>query len=437
MHPAASARCVSAQGLDWNELLRVNALGKRIQFVGLSNPSDSKDVAGAVRKALDGGEADEVSGVHYSGGTKTMSTYAVVQAMHAPEAGHDRPEVSHLDARRYELVFDDRAAPLEYSPSRVPVYGAPVVTLLDLVRAHGLERLPGWYKPEALSSVQEVGQSFLASYLSCARAKASPEWRRYLSDNASLQGDIEECLCTGRGVAENHSITRRNIPVTNIHLKNLNNGRVTTQADKSASEELAKVQSKLNKVLREQWGEQGSSPFDEQGRVLVFRAAQLLGFHREGRPEAVLPCDFVKWLHGAWLETVVADVLSKRARNLGLDEIVVSYESRPDQGKADRFELDVVMTHGYQLLAVSCTTKRKKSDCKLKLFEAVHRARQLGGDEASVALVCGYHDARELRAEMYHAFDHGPRIEVFGLGDLNDLGRCLPDWVQRATKPIR
>lgn len=51
------------------------------------------------------------------------------------------------------------------------------------------------------------------------------------------------------------------------------------------------------------------------------------------------------------------------------------------------FELDVVAVLGYQIVLVSCSVVTDSPMVKLKAMEALHRARQLGGDEARAVML--------------------------------------------------
>jgi hypothetical protein len=69
-----------------------------------------------------------------------------------------------------------------------------------------------------------------------------------------------------------------------------------------------------------------------------------------------------------------------------------SIEPRRDDVEEDyqkNFELDVVGVLGYQLVVISCTTQDKEGIIKLKAMEALHRAQQIGGEEARALVVCG------------------------------------------------
>src|SRR6266851_1742607 len=105
------------------------------------------------------------------------------------------------------------------------------------------------------------------------------------------------------------------------------------------------------------------------------------------------------------------------------------------------FQFDVVAIRGYQLFAFSCTTESAEESggrglLKQKLFEAYVRARQMGGDEACIALVCcaKQETADELEAEMRRDFSQEGRIRVFGREHLEKLTENIANWVREQSK---
>ncbi|MFM6154425.1 MAG: DUF1887 domain-containing protein, partial [Sphaerospermopsis kisseleviana] len=64
-----------------------------------------------------------------------------------------------------------------------------------------------------------------------------------------------------------------------------------------------------------------------------------------------------------------------------------------------------------------------------KLFEAHLRARQLGGDEARVALVCFSDRPEWIKDDMRFAIDDR-KIEVFGIDDIENLADGIADWIE-------
>lgn len=116
---------------------------------------------------------------------------------------------------------------------------------------------------------------------------------------------------------------------------------------------------------------------------------------------------------------------------------LLSSEGNTDRGmsiqpiKGRQFEFDIAAMRGHQLFAISCTTDSSKPLRKAKLIEAFVRARQLGGDEARVALVCAYGDPAALEAEIAEDWFTVGRVRVFGRPDLTQLAEKLTRWFNR------
>lgn len=110
------------------------------------------------------------------------------------------------------------------------------------------------------------------------------------------------------------------------------------------------------------------------------------------------------------------------------------------------FELDVIALVGYQLFLLSCIATEgmeratddpsagDRGEAKKHLFEAYMRARQVGGDEARVALVSCVANPGTLKAEVVHEWDAKGRIEVFGRAHLKDLSQHLAAWFRTANQ---
>lgn len=136
-----------------------------------------------------------------------------------------------------------------------------------------------------------------------------------------------------------------------------------------------------------------------------------------------------KWFGEAGLESyvlwsvrqVAADAqLGETAKNVKLNEI--------------DFEFDVVAMRGYQLFAISCANSKEKGTIKLKLMEAYVRARQMGGDEARVAVVCRApandppSSPRTIEQEMMEQLGADGKIRVFGAEHLAQPQTHLLNW---------
>lgn len=164
--------------------------------------------------------------------------------------------------------------------------------------------------------------------------------------------------------------------------------------------------------------------------------------------------EFCKWLSGTWLESALLSALQNCPQELHLKEWYMDLKLKAGDTK---FQFDVVAIRGYQLFAFSCTTESAGHEndkerrgifnsrlesgpgrglLKQKLFEAYVRARQMGGDEACVALVCcmEQEEADKLQEEVRRDISPEGRIRVFGRECLADLTGNITDWIRQQSK---
>lgn len=157
--------------------------------------------------------------------------------------------------------------------------------------------------------------------------------------------------------------------------------------------------------------------------------------------------EFHTWLNGTWLESYVLNKIQDVSDDIGVckENIQMSFNIVEDKDKMNtnnkaadaKFEFDVAFIKGYQLFAVSCAAKSKKADCKEKLFEASLRAKELGGDEARVALVCCYNDPQELEDELARFGTRDPKVKVFGRKHLTNIGDEILAWVDEVEQETK
>lgn len=136
-----------------------------------------------------------------------------------------------------------------------------------------------------------------------------------------------------------------------------------------------------------------------------------------------------KWLDGLWLESYTLWALKQIATDCQIHQYGMNFEPRER-----KFEFDVAAMHGYQLFAISCTTGSNKGLLKSKLFEAYVRARQMGGDEARVGLVCCApkdnpdNNPELIQREIEETWDVQGKLQVFGAEHLPNLSEYLREW---------
>lgn len=144
--------------------------------------------------------------------------------------------------------------------------------------------------------------------------------------------------------------------------------------------------------------------------------------------------DFCKYLDGLWLEHYVLQQVKNIADRYSIEDYGLNFEV-PLAGNENGFQFDVAFTRGYQLFAISISTTSDRKLCKGKLFEAYLRARQMGGDEARVALICCTNEPDGLKAELAVLDDK--KIAVFGREDLMDLSSKIEAWIKQNDKDAR
>ena len=140
------------------------------------------------------------------------------------------------------------------------------------------------------------------------------------------------------------------------------------------------------------------------------------------------------WMDGIWLEHYTLWALKQIASDCEIHQSGLNI--KPIEGEMRRgFEFDVAAMRGYQLFALSCTTDLQKPRQKSKLFEAYIRARQMGGDEARVALVCCAPKDKDegspavIQNEIEETWDAKGKVHVFGAEHLQNLSEYLKDWI--------
>lgn len=109
------------------------------------------------------------------------------------------------------------------------------------------------------------------------------------------------------------------------------------------------------------------------------------------------------YLDGKWFEQYIFNLVTKENKS---KEIRLGVEfKKPEWTERNKFEIDVVMLYGYQLIGFSCTTtskEDKKAILKQKGFEIILRTKQIGGDEAKAVLVSRANPdiVKELQEEL-------------------------------------
>jgi len=149
-----------------------------------------------------------------------------------------------------------------------------------------------------------------------------------------------------------------------------------------------------------------------------------------------------KFFCGGWLEEYTLQAVTEIAAQMrvhdwgaGARPLLKADKKRKKEDRRRDFDLDVVAMVGYQLFAISCISTATASNAKEHLLEAFVRARQVGGDEARVAVVCRVKNAPLLEREIEREEEETlGKVRVFGEQQLLGLAGQLRAWIQTANR---
>lgn len=331
--------------------------------------SDSYHIHQEVERAIQKLPQDDSVGLNYTGGTKAMAVHAYHAFIQA------RPNVvfSYLDSRRLELCIDQKNG--ERFHKKVLIH----LTLEEIFDLHNLSlKRPASSAPKLPEAAIALAQLHLDKDIAAS-------WRSWC-DN-----------------------------VLKKEAKNEKDKYLSESKLKQVVVDLRALPSEIVEVL--------SSHFPTTSGSLSLETVQSI--KSLSSTEA-----FCKWLDGTWLEEYTLQQIQSLPEQYKIFDSATSFpiEDPKKVSANDFFEFDVAFTRGYQLFALSCTTDSTKGRCKQKLFEAYLRAKQLGGDEARVALVCCSDTPDSLKAQLETMLDN-PKIAVFGRQQLANLSEHIESWM--------
>jgi CRISPR-associated protein (Cas_Cas02710) len=349
------------------DLLRAALPHTNVTLFG-TDESDPQAIRQTIEKVLSkAGQA--TVGLHYTGGTKAMSVHAHA----AVTSARDDAVCSYLDARSMRMVIDGDALGKPQVFRRIDL--AVPVTVSALAKMHGqTPRRDPVAAPRALSFAQLI--------LETALSKHAKGWFCWVHD----------CLRIKR------SEILRQVPLPVEQFPQL-----------CAAFERLRPDIKTAGQYLPAWL-----------RVIDQRD------NADGM-EAV-----AKFVEGEWFEEIVLQHLLDLREEHSLTDPGMTFEIKhPIPPFKPHFEFDVAATRGHQLFAISCTTSEKAELCKHKMFEAYVRARQLGGDEARVALICRYANPSLLEESLDRDFGTAgsKTLRVFGYEHWPNLKEAISDWI--------
>lgn len=363
---------------------------KAIELLTLNDyESDAYYIQKEIRAKLESIKSGKI-GLNYTGGTKAMSAHAYRTLFYEETKDkiyRQRADIifSYLDPRRLEMCIDrednDRIR-LKIKPDTLPV---ELVTIFQL---HGLELKQ---KP-----TQQVKLPKLATELAnvLKEESKSKQWFDWF-----------------------YNVFREQ-----AYRKKSNGG-----GDWKSETSLIDVSTSLEKLPKEILVAFQQEKFLINENELSLQQVQKTGVFQKIK-------HFCELLDGLWLEHYVLEQVKNIAAKHLIEDYGMNFEIVLTGTPG--FQFDVAFTRGYQLFAISCTTTGKRDLCKSKLFEAYLRARQMGGDEARVALICCSNEPDTLKAEIF-ASTNDKKIAVFGREHLINLSEKIDEWITQVDREAK
>lgn len=346
-------------------------------------------------------------GLNYTGGTKAMAVHAYQTLI---ELELSDPVFSYLDSIKLQMCIDD-------NEKTIPIPAALAISpkLETILKLHNLSwqaNNPPISKPQLPTAAVEFAKQFMKSPPQGQESQISGMWRKW-------------CDAAFKNAKEPSGYWKQESDLSGLSPLKLSIYNGTVQ-----------VPDEIKQIFREVMQCASETELDIK---LALNQSKLIDKEHAGFTELR---QVYQWLDGGWLEDYVLWQVKKISQKYSLNESKMSLHIKdPDKPwrPTDQFEFDVAFLRGYQLFAISCTTSAEHKLCKQKLFEAHLRAKQLGGDEARIALVCCYdYPTDQLKQELSLIIGrdgdkYDPKIEVFGRSDLepNQFAKKLDQWIFR------
>lgn len=351
--------------------------------------ADGADIRRQLQEALRSIKDGHI-GLNYTGGTKMMSVHACRVALIDDQGLRKRPfTLSYLNARTNTMY-------IEHGNDQPFVSGSLLYEvkplLKDIVKLH--DEKDYWIDPSIKDQVQtnllQLAHALMEAHRSAEGVQA---WRVWCKD-----------------------ILRKRTRTKNINRWDKKTLLNTVLLDLPEDEVLKDVAVAMKEMF-------------------VFQDGALrlgLSSHKVGLKE---PEDLCQWFDGAWLEEYVFNCIKQVQQQLPeghVHDVGMGITTKSEQNET-KYEVDISAMQGYQLYAISCTTDDEVGMCKLKLFEAYIRARNMAGDEAFVALVCMVDKPEKLEQQVVRSWDVAGKVRVFGLPQLANLTEHLAEWFMSAA----
>jgi hypothetical protein len=416
--PGGTIYLIATEGVRETRLRLTKALEAnwKIEFTETSE-SDAAKIFSAVEGLLKAGKAN-VSGIglNYTGGTKMMAVHAHRAFQEACK--DSQPLMSYLDARSLELKFDHLPPEKSLKLAEVSQYPQLQISLETLFGLHD-EHRSLTYQQTAIAIPAARGLVAMHGHLA-----GQEVWRKW-SDNPLIVYGYNNLKKTVGGINLDKLDKRDRQQI----ISQLDRKPLPTLSDWENS---LKSRREIKKLVPAQQAIVTNQLVDGYRQFLQGLNAADVDTLKDAAQKSSEFADsllLAKWLDGLWLEHYTFDQLQGgQAQNqINPNGLALNVESVNAQGR--KFEADVIALRGYQLFYCSCYTGSDPATSKRKLFEAMIRAEQLGGEEAKVALICCSDQPETVEREAESDFQRKGTIRVFGRRHLPNLAIEMTKWL--------
>ena len=350
-------------------------------------------------------ETGKVVGLNYTGGTKMMSVHAH-QAFHSLKLYQS---LSYLDARTLSLKFDRASG--NWKPFDIALEPNICISLERLLRLHE-DYGPRNVNYEITAKCVESSQSLIAIHSNYSGQHVWREWcKRIIEniDNRRLRYD------PGYYWQIANHLDQKSLLAEADFERKLETDLKRKYAPQAMQTHMRKITDGYRKLLAALNVVGGDSLREVVNRNSEFKDS----------------IEVARWFDGKWLEhyTLAQIQECRNEAQINPNGLAMNLETKNDEGR--QFEADVIALRGYQLFYFSCYSGNEFDRSKMKLFEAMVRSAQLGGDEAKFALIGCTDAADNLRGQIQAEWGKTGQVEVFGRNSLPKLKDKLLEWFTR------
>lgn len=323
--------------------------------------------------------------LNYTGGTKAMA----VHVYRALESDRRDATFSYLDARNHRLVQDDVQYPITKDlRQEVTISLSDLVTIHDLSESPNKKSKPGEQVMEMLSEEQQ--RALFSGLISLANFSYAETGKKKKSQRNGL--DLYRKWVEtppGNDPWDDAIKDKSVIPDTKTRF----------EREFAGNPHVAALLAMLNPSVVD---------------PAITKDVQPL-INTISNPE-----QWKSFINGFWLEAYVFQVISQSLVHKPAlrDKVQMRMNLYATKTGSKPLELDILVIYGYQICNISCSisgTTRLKN----RAFEAIHRAHQLGGDEAKSVLVTCLDDTKGFSDDLgFISGSLGSELLVLGRRDL-------------------